>query len=130
MKSVFWFRRDLRLQDNEALAAAFSESEAVAAVYIANASEYHALEGIRQHSLTESLKSLSKDTGNQLNVYRTESLEESANVLEEKTDRRMSECVCVRERATDRRVYELWPWMCRGEHQSQRRLRVEGLDMI
>lgn len=81
MKSVFWFRRDLRLQDNEALAAAFSESAGVAAVYITNVSEYQALEGIRQHSLTESLKSLSQDTGNQLNVFTTESLEDSANVL-------------------------------------------------
>ena len=81
MKSVFWFRRDLRLQDNEALAAAFAESEAIAAVYIANASEYQALEGIRQHSLTESLRSLSIDTGNQLNAFTTASLEESANLL-------------------------------------------------
>ncbi|MEY3317613.1 MAG: photolyase, partial [Actinomycetota bacterium] len=50
MSSIFWFRRDLRLQDNEALVAAFSEPGGVAGVYKLVKADYLSLEGIRQHS--------------------------------------------------------------------------------
>ena len=53
MSSIFWFRRDLRLQDNEALTAAFSEPGGVAGVYMLDKADYLSLEGIRQHSLSE-----------------------------------------------------------------------------
>lgn len=79
MKSVFWFRRDLRLQDNEALTAAAAQSGGIAAVYIFNPNEYQTLEGIRQHSLTESLNSLNQDLAGHLNIFSANTLEETAN---------------------------------------------------
>lgn len=81
MKTVYWFRRDLRLQDNEALAAAFEQSEAVAAVYSYSSSTFESLEGIRQHSLSESLSSLARDIGNNLNIFIAETFEDTANAL-------------------------------------------------
>ena len=51
MTAVFWFRRDLRLQDNEALNAAFAHEEGdvgqVAAVYKFDSADFESLEGIR-----------------------------------------------------------------------------------
>lgn len=77
MSAVFWFRRDLRLQDNEGLTAAFeSHPDGVAGVLAFNRPEYEALEGIRQHSLTESIKSLSRDMAGQLNVLEVQTIEE------------------------------------------------------
>lgn len=63
MASVFWFRRDLRLQDNEALAHALdyaykSSDNTVYACYLLDHHKYEQLEGIRQHSITEGLKAL------------------------------------------------------------------------
>lgn len=82
MSAVFWFRRDLRLQDNEALAAAFnSEPDGVAAVLMFNEPEYQALEGIRQHSLTESIRSLSKDIDEKLNILQVQTVEEFGETL-------------------------------------------------
>jgi deoxyribodipyrimidine photo-lyase len=81
MSSIFWFRRDLRLQDNEALVAAFSEPGGVAAVYMLDKAEYQSLEGIRQHSLTEGLRSLSQDMGNTLHIIESGSIETFAKEL-------------------------------------------------
>jgi len=63
MARVFWFRRDRRLQDNLALnscvkAAIADGDKTVIPVFWYNANEYEQLSGLRQHSLTESLKSL------------------------------------------------------------------------
>lgn len=69
MRSLFWFTKDLRLQDNKALnaAIAFAQSQGgrepggqakVAPFYALAIDEFRALSGIRQHSLVESLKAL------------------------------------------------------------------------
>jgi deoxyribodipyrimidine photo-lyase len=63
MARVFWFRRDLRLNDNPALNAAIHGSVAdgdskVAALYVVDLDAFHALSGIRQHSLVASLDAL------------------------------------------------------------------------
>jgi len=77
VSALFWFRRDLRLQDNEALTAAFaSNPDGVAAVFMLNQLEYESLEGIRQHSLSESIRSLSEDINGNLNVLQVQSAEE------------------------------------------------------
>ena len=69
MTVLFWFTRDLRLQDNPALNAAVRNGGgSVAAVYQLDAPGYERLEGIRQHSLTESLRALSASMGDALNV--------------------------------------------------------------
>ena len=81
MSTVFWFRRDLRLQDNEALAAAFDESGESAAVYMLDVTEYASLEGIRQHSLSESLRSLSNSIGNSLHIIGSDSITAFAESL-------------------------------------------------
>ncbi len=82
MTAVFWFRRDLRLQDNEALTATFdSAPDGVVAVFMFNEPDYQKLEGIRQHSLTESLRSLSGDINGQLNIVSVKSASEFAERL-------------------------------------------------
>jgi len=81
MTSIFWFRRDLRLQDNEALAAAFSEPGGVAGVYMLDKTDYRNLEGIRQHSLSEGLRSLSNDMGNTLHIIEADSIEAFSDAL-------------------------------------------------
>ena len=81
MSAIFWFRRDLRLQDNEALTAAFSESGSVAGVYMLDKAEYLNFEGIRQHSLSEGLRSLSQDMDNALHIIESGAIEDFANSL-------------------------------------------------
>ena len=81
MSAIFWFRRDLRLQDNEALATAFSQSGSVAGVYRLDKAEYLSLEGIRQHSLSEGLRSLSQDMGKSLHIIESGSIEDFAESL-------------------------------------------------
>ena len=88
MSAVFWFRKDLRLKDNEALAAAFTASEAtdtsgVLPLYMFNNAEYLQFEGIRQHSLTESLRSLSQDISSKLHIIDVDSTEQFAKELVE-----------------------------------------------
>ena len=73
MARIFWFRRDRRLQDNIALnscakAAIADGDKTVIPVYWFNASEYEGLSGLRQHSLTESLKSLDESLDSNLEV--------------------------------------------------------------
>ncbi len=63
MSQVFWFRRDLRLQDNAALNAAIAaaiddNSRKVALTYLVDLDKFDRLSAPRQHSLVESLDSL------------------------------------------------------------------------
>jgi deoxyribodipyrimidine photo-lyase len=58
MKTVFLFGRDLRLQDNEALSYAIEGASEVLPAYIVQ-SGFSELSSARQHSLAESLRSLS-----------------------------------------------------------------------
>jgi deoxyribodipyrimidine photo-lyase len=59
MNVAFWFRRDLRLQDNQALTHASSLGKVFA--LFAVPANFDDLTPIRQHSLVESLKSLNAD---------------------------------------------------------------------
>ena len=73
MARIFWFRRDRRLQDNVALntcakAAIADGDKTVIPVFWFNATEYVALSGLRQHSLTESLKALDVSMDSSLEV--------------------------------------------------------------
>jgi deoxyribodipyrimidine photo-lyase len=70
---IFWFRRDRRLQDNLALnscaiGAIADGDKVVVPVFWFNAADYQNLTGVRQHSLTESLKSLDYSMDACLNV--------------------------------------------------------------
>jgi deoxyribodipyrimidine photo-lyase len=73
MARVFWFRRDLRLNDNIALNAAINGSASdgdarVAALYALDLDDFHALSGIRQHSLNASLEALGASMGSTLTI--------------------------------------------------------------
>lgn len=73
MARVFWFRRDRRLQDNLALdscakAAIADGDKTVIPVFWYNVTEYEGLSGLRQHSLTESLKALDASMDSNLEV--------------------------------------------------------------
>ena len=73
MARIFWFRRDRRLQDNLALnscaiGAIADGDKVVVPVFWFNAADYQNLTGVRQHSLTESLKSLDDSMDACLNV--------------------------------------------------------------
>jgi deoxyribodipyrimidine photo-lyase len=80
MSRIFWFRKDLRLQDNEALTScvksAHSESDSqVYGCFTYEISAFEKLSGIRQHSLTESLRSLSVSISDSLHVLEGDSSE-------------------------------------------------------
>lgn len=73
MSRVFWFRRDLRLQDNVALNVAVQGSNddgdgLVTPVYIADLDKFEALSQIRQHSLVASLDSLGASLDRKLTI--------------------------------------------------------------
>ena len=73
MARIFWFRRDRRLQDNLALnscaeAAIADGDKTVIPVFWFHGAEYENLSGIRQHSLSESLKALDGSMDSRLNV--------------------------------------------------------------
>jgi deoxyribodipyrimidine photo-lyase len=81
MNTVFWFRRDLRLQDNEALTEAVKSADedsgsGVACVYMFDNANYQRLQGIRQHSLYESLRALSADLNSKLHILESKSVED------------------------------------------------------
>jgi len=79
MNTIFWFRRDLRLQDNEALNASIEATAATGSVfpvYLFNTEAFANLQGIRQHSLIESLRSLESDLQGNLSVLQVSSTEE------------------------------------------------------
>ncbi len=68
--TAFWFRRDLRLLNNLALAEAFDTSaeKTVAPFYLIDRSEFDALSAIRAHSLLASIDSLRASIGDALTV--------------------------------------------------------------
>jgi deoxyribodipyrimidine photo-lyase len=70
MTTVFWFRRDLRLQDNEALAAAtgFAAGSANRDLILVYPLELEGLPSIRQQALIASLKALDDSLGGRLTV--------------------------------------------------------------
>ncbi len=80
MAVIFWFRKDLRLQDNLGLNASISRANqdndsTVLPVYWLKPSQFANLSGIRQHSLVESLKSLDHSLDSKLNVLSGETAE-------------------------------------------------------
>jgi len=86
MSSIFWFRKDLRLEDNEALASAVlaahqSSNNTVYCVFGFNSQSFEKLEGIRQHSLSESIKDLAISLGEKLNLIAANTHEELAENL-------------------------------------------------
>lgn len=92
MTALFWFRRDLRLQDNvalnQAIGAAVAEKTDVALAYCIDPKEFAELSGIRQHSLIESIKALNSSVENSLiirNQNPTVALVELAKKLQLKT---------------------------------------------
>ena len=73
MARVFWFRRDLRLQDNVALnEAVFGAKQdgdnRVCGLYVVNTDDFYSLSGIRQWSLFESLAALGASMGGKLTI--------------------------------------------------------------
>lgn len=83
MSSIFWFRKDLRLQDNEALTSAVlaahqSSNNTVYCVFGFNSQSFEKLEGIRQHSLSESVKELANSLGGKLNLLAANTNDELA----------------------------------------------------
>lgn len=73
MSRIFWFRKDLRLQDNQPLsscceAAKSDENQSVLACYVYQKADFEKLSGIRQHSLSASLASLTSSLGGALLV--------------------------------------------------------------
>ncbi|MFM8926986.1 MAG: cryptochrome/photolyase family protein [Rhodoluna sp.] len=78
MSVIFWFRKDLRLADNEALAEAVkfstqdNSAEVIACVSFSKQA-FELLEGIRQHSLVESIKALDQSINGKLNVFEAKS---------------------------------------------------------
>ena len=66
--SIFWFRRDLRLNDNPALLAAMAESEAVLPVFILDPKLIKTAGSKRLAYLGQSLRHLDDSLGNKLHV--------------------------------------------------------------
>lgn len=75
MNAVYWFRRDLRIGDNEALSLATTEGVRLTAVYLLASEEFEELEGIRQHSLIESLAALNSSLDGALAVVQSPTLQ-------------------------------------------------------
>ena len=73
MTYLFWFRRDLRVQDNEALSAAVAlaqkDGHSLAAVYNF-AKEFESLSPIRRNSLITSVESLGASLPQGLSIAR------------------------------------------------------------
>ena len=73
MSRVFWFRRDLRLQDNVALNAAIKGAvddgdRKVVPLYAVDLEAFNSLSAIRQHSLVASLDSLGASLDRKLTI--------------------------------------------------------------
>ena len=66
--SIFWFRRDLRLNDNPALLAAMAESEAILTVFILDPKLIKTAGSKRLAYLGQSLHHLDDSLGNKLHV--------------------------------------------------------------
>lgn len=77
MARVFWFRRDLRLQDNIALNAAIAGAKQdgdsqVLGLYAVNTKDFHELSGMRQWSLFASLDALGASMDRKLTIQKGE----------------------------------------------------------
>lgn len=86
MSRVFWFRRDLRIQDNVALNLAVHGSSQdkdglVAPVYVVDLDRFERMGNIRQHSLVASLDSLGASLDRKLTIRHVRSLEALAAEL-------------------------------------------------
>ena len=73
MTTLFWFRRDLRLQDNPALNLAITSAQAagdarVLPCYLVDLNDFEKLSGIRQQSLVASLTALGQSINRNLTV--------------------------------------------------------------
>jgi deoxyribodipyrimidine photo-lyase len=85
MSRIFWFRRDLRLQDNEALTrcaeAAISDGDSkVLGCFNFEQGTFETLSGIRQHSIVASLESLNNSMSGALQVLEGEAAEALARL--------------------------------------------------
>jgi deoxyribodipyrimidine photo-lyase len=86
MSQVFWFRRDLRLQDNVALNTAISaaiedKTKKVALTYLVDLDKFDGLSPVRQHSLVESLDALGAAVNRKLIIRQARGLTNIANEL-------------------------------------------------
>jgi len=89
MARVHWFRKDLRLNDNEALAegirCAISDGDGeITALYVFQERAFTALAGIRQHSLRAGVAALAEslaDVGGTLNVQVARELNDAAEAV-------------------------------------------------
>jgi deoxyribodipyrimidine photo-lyase len=68
MTAIFWFRKDLRLRDNRALATAQGVDQANLHLVYNFSPGFSELSPIRQHSLIESIRSLDKSLDQRLSV--------------------------------------------------------------
>ena len=67
-RSIFWFRRDLRLRDNPALLAAIAESDEVIPVFIIDPQVANRAGEFRRAYLAESLRALDASLGGNLHA--------------------------------------------------------------
>lgn len=86
MSQVFWFRRDLRLQDNVALNTAISaaiedKTKKVALTFLVDLDKFDGLSPVRQHSLVESLDALGAAVNRKLIIRQARGLTNIANEL-------------------------------------------------
>jgi deoxyribodipyrimidine photo-lyase len=68
VRSIFWFRRDLRLSDNPALLAAIAESDEVIALFIMDLDIANRAGEFRRGYLAQSLRALDDSLDNNLHV--------------------------------------------------------------
>lgn len=86
MAVVFWFRKDLRLQDNVALNQAIDQaiadgSRKVLPLYLLDLDQFESLSPIRQHSLVASLDSLGGSLNRRLTIRHSRGLQGIAEEL-------------------------------------------------
>jgi deoxyribodipyrimidine photo-lyase len=88
MSRIFWFRKDLRLQDNEALTkcaeAAITDGDStVLGCFTFETKTFEKLSGIRQHSLVASLEALNSSMAGSLHVLAGNCAEALANLAKQ-----------------------------------------------
>lgn len=88
MKSLFWFRNDLRVSDNYALARAIRESEEVIAIYLITPKTWkqHHVAGCKVDFILQNLKQLSKVLWEQkipLLIRQTQTFDSGVKVLKD-----------------------------------------------
>jgi deoxyribodipyrimidine photo-lyase len=90
MSRIFWFRKDLRLQDNQALSSCALSSiqggdSQVIGCYVYQQKSFEQLSGIRQHSLAASLEALNGSMSSSLVVLEGAPAEALAKLATETT---------------------------------------------